>query len=49
MIRQVKNFRRIVKNAKIEMYCVTDKEFQYLNELNYNLGAVGKDIFQTNT
>lgn len=30
---------------KIEMYCVTDKEFQYLNELNYNLGAVGKDTF----
>ena len=30
---------------KIEMYCVTDKELQYLNELNYNLSAVGKNIF----
>ena len=33
---------------KIEMYCVTNKEFLYLNKLPYNLAAVGQLNFSKN-
>ena len=30
---------------KLEIYCVTNKDLDFLRSLNYNLGAVGKNKF----
>ena len=32
-------------NNNIEIFCVTDKHFNFFNDIKYELAAVGKNIF----
>ena len=32
----------------LEIFCVTDKHFNFFNDIKYNLAAVGKNNFPSN-
>ena len=35
-------------NKNLKIFCVTNKHYKYLNKVNYNLAAVGKNRFPKN-
>ena len=35
-------------NNNIEIFCVTDKHFNFINDIKYKLAAVGKNNFPSN-